>query len=105
MKTAIALVNQHPELAELLDKTNAQIVRFGERHAFIQNQLKTLNGEVDATRDGFQLMLEALCRSRGLLPVDFDKNKHHFHVDGGAVVVCDETEGGMRQFILQFPQS
>lgn len=91
MKKAIAIVSQHAELQAVERDFDARIEALQERRKFLEKQAQDLVKERHALIDQLNVKRVDWARNANLLPADFDSAKHHFHQEGGALVVCDET--------------
>jgi hypothetical protein len=94
MKKAIALLAGNARLEEINRETQEAQVSIDERKRFLVKQLEDLRQDRVRLTDQVNAQLADYCRGQNLLPADFDPKKHHFHVEAGALILCDEETTG-----------
>lgn len=78
---AVALVKDHEAIqaySKKIDEISADCKSRGE---FLVRQLDKIKADGRVKADGVWIEIAEYCRSKGLLPSDYSKDKYHFHFD------------------------
>lgn len=91
MRNAVTLVKDHRALIAIDQEARGELDRIKERRKFLKKQLEDLDKEREKVVDRVNEQIAHYLRSASLLPENFNPEKHHFHYDAGALIVCDEV--------------
>lgn len=101
MKKALAIMSQSTELQPLHAELEALRKEFKERQAFIKKQVENLFNDSNTRKMEVWDRIASVSKDLNLLPQDFSREKYHFHIEHGVLLICDEKEGATFEDFLR----